>query len=443
MLSEPTITRRSLPLLLTSTLQAAKKQPNVLILFADDMRADTLAAWGNRHILTPNLDKLVQRGLSFRRAYVQGSNQGAVCVASRAMLHTGKSLWRAMGPNGFASTTLAERFAEAGYRTFLTGKWHNGLPNLKRGWQQGGPMLMGGMGPQIDPALSEFGETKPTSTPGRATPLFTNSLITFLKKKAKTPFLAYVAFTAPHDPREAAAEDKKLYASRELPLPRPWAPAPQVDNGETIIRDEMVVPAPRNEAKCQDELKNYYALITELDRSIGRILKTLEDTQQLDNTLIVFAADNGLAMGAHGLMGKQSMHEHSLRVPLILSGPGIARGKSETKPTYLWELYGKLCNASQLSTPSSIDKPNTVAPYFGYRDFQRAVCIGDRKMIWYRNTKETVRLQYDLAADPYEERNLFATSRAWPEGDFLAAARQAQDLYGDDTSTIEGLSTRR
>jgi arylsulfatase A-like enzyme len=443
MLSEPRISRRSLPLLLAPSLQAAAKKPNVLILYADDMRADTLAAWGNRHILTPNLDKLVQRGRSFRSAYVQGSNQGAVCVASRAMLHTGKSLWRAMAANGFESTTLAERFAEAGYRTFITGKWHNGLPTLKRGWQQGGPMLMGGMGPQIHPLLSPFGEKKPNSVSGRATPLFTDSLIAFLKQKANTPFLAYAAFTAPHDPREASEEDKKLYASRELPLPRPWAPAPLVDNGEIVIRDEMVVPAPRNEAKCQDDLKNYYALITELDRNLGRILKALEDTQQLQNTIIVFAADNGLAMGAHGLMGKQSMHEHSLRVPLLMAGPGIPRRSTDTKPTYLWELFGKLCDACQLSRPPSVEIHTEAAAYFGYRHFQRAVRLGDRKMIWYRNNKETIRLQFNLATDPYEERNLFGTTQAWPEAELLEAARRAQNHYGDTTATIEGFALSR
>jgi len=400
---------------------------NVLILYSDDQRADTIGAWGNREISTPNLDKLVQRGISFRNCYNQGGHVGAVCIASRAMLLSGKSLWRATAPQGMDSTLLPERLREAGYDTYFTGKWHNGQTTLERCFQQGGLTHMGGMGPQISPRLSDFGNSRVSTRAGRATPLFTDGTVDFLNRRGKTskPFLAYCAFTAPHDPREADPQDLKRYESRELTLPRPWFPFPQKDNGELLVRDEMIVPAPRTRLQCKNELAAYYALITELDRNIGRILKALEDNDQLSRTIIVFAGDNGLAMGAHGLMGKQSMYEHSLRVPLIMSGPGI-RVQRENKPMYLFEVYSRICRHLNLSIPSTVEAPGGPL-YFGYRDFQRAVRIGSHKMAWSGNSRE----QYDLATDPYEEHNLVGTIREWSHSEMISARKSASKYYGD------------
>lgn len=403
---------------------AQQKRPNVLILYADDQRADTIAAHGNRAIDTPNLDRLSRSGVSFRNCYNQGGHVPAVCIASRAMLMSGKSLWRATAQRGLDSPLMPERFREAGYETYFTGKWHNGDPTLLRSFEQGGLVHMGGMGPQISPELSQFGNKTKEKQDGRTTPLFANGLIQFLKRRTKLskPFFGYCAFTAPHDPREASPEHLKRYESRELSLPRPWFGTPPLDNGELKIRDEMVVPAPRTREQCLSELRAYYALITELDTYVGKILQTLDEIGERQNTIVVYAADNGLAMGAHGLMGKQSMYEHSLRVPLMMAGPGIPR-RVERKPMYLYEVYGRLCQATGISAPSVVENPG--APlYFGYRNFQRAVRIGDRKMVWSGTTKE----QYDLAKDPHEEHNLLGT---WPEAEFDAAKLKAKSFFAD------------
>jgi arylsulfatase A-like enzyme len=415
------------PMIFTPKVTAQESKPNVLILYSDDQRADTIGAWGNRYIDTPNLDRLVRRGVSFRSCYNQGGHQGAVCIASRAMLLSGKSLWRATAGSGLDGTLLPERFREAGYNTFFTGKWHNGQKTLERCFQSGGLTHLVGMGPHVQPSLGKFGEFKAEARDGRATPLFADGLVDYLSQQMnqKSPFFAYCAFTAPHDPREATAEDKKRYESRELPLPRPWYASPQRNNGELVIRDEMVVPAPRTREQCRSELAAYYGLITEMDRNIGRILKALEDSGQLDRTMIVFAGDNGLAMGAHGLMGKQSMYEHSLRVPLIMAGPGMRRG-TESRPMYLYEVYSRLCSHLSLAVPKGVEKPG--APlYFGYRTFQRAVRLGKHKMAWSGKSLE----QYDLGVDPYEEHNLYATSQGWPEAEFLKARRTACAHFGD------------
>src|ERR1043165_9473173 len=123
----------------------AASPPNILFLFSDDQRADTIHALGNAAIETPNLDRLVAEGTVFTRAYCMGAQQGAVCVPSRAMLMTGRTLFR-IRENLDGQVTWPEAFARAGYSTFITGKWHNQAPSLVRVFQEGKNVFLGGMG---------------------------------------------------------------------------------------------------------------------------------------------------------------------------------------------------------------------------------------------------------------------------------------------------------
>ncbi len=427
--------REALSTLIAPTLRAQPRGPNILLLHSDDQTWNTIRAWGNRDIITPNLDKLAARGTSFRNCYNQGGHVPAVCVASRAMLMTGKSLFRATAKDGLDTPLLPEFLKDNGYDTFFTGKWHLGTPALQRAFQNGGLVHLGGMGPQIDPELSRFPETSKSKIPGRASVLFANSCDDFLKsrKNQQNPFFAYCAFTAPHDPREAAHLAAQYYGNKDLSLQRPWLEKPQRDNGELTVRDEMVVPAPRTSAQCHKELKDYYALITELDNQIGRLLNTLETQSQLNNTIVVFCSDNGLAMGAHGLMGKQSMYEHSLKIPLILAGPGI-QSRTENKPIFLYELYNRL--AKLIGRPAPNHTETTGPLYFAYRDFQRALRIGDQKIAWAKHKTGLTIEQYDLSKDPYEENNLQGTSQAIPEGKIEAALAKARTHYNDPHPTL-------
>ena len=124
------------------------KKPNVLLLFTDDQRSDTIATLGNDVVKTPNLDKLIARGTAFTHAHIPSGTSGAVCMPSRAMLHSGRTLYHLHGPGNQIPeehTTMGEMFQSNGYRTFGTGKWHNGKPAFARSFTDGDEIFFGGM----------------------------------------------------------------------------------------------------------------------------------------------------------------------------------------------------------------------------------------------------------------------------------------------------------
>jgi arylsulfatase A-like enzyme len=414
-----------LPLAFSLAAQAANK-PNVLFLFADDMRADTIAAHGNSHIRTPNLDRLAASGCSFRGNYVCGGSSGAVCVASRAMLMSGKTWLRIDAASLKGEKLLPELLGESGYITFGTGKWHNGQPSWLRSFQRGKTVMFGGMSDHTKVPVRDLGADGKLSEQrvGEkfSSELFADSAIEFLKNHdGKKPFFAYVAFTAPHDPRQPPLSFREPYYRSLPPLPANFLPQLPFDNGMMKGgRDENLGAWPRTEAMIRDQLAEYYGLITHLDEQIGRILAALKQSGQADNTLVIFAADNGLALGSHGLLGKQNVFEHSMRTPLIIAGPGIPSGKTSTAFTYLLDLYPTLCDVLAIKPPANLEgeslrhlwegKKTQVrgSVFLPFIQLQRAVRDERWKLIAYPKIGH---LQlFDLQADPHETKNLIDRS---------------------------------
>ena len=180
---------------------------NILFLLADDQRADTIAALGNAHIATPNLDRLVREGTAFTRAYCMGSMQGAVCVPSRGMILTGRTLFH-VRDDLTGQDTWPEALRRQGYSTFLTGKWHNQVASAVRVFDTGKAIFLGGMGnPFALPLVDISGKhTLVNERVNRehSVAQFANAASEFLRAQtAATPFLCYVAFNLPHDPRVA------------------------------------------------------------------------------------------------------------------------------------------------------------------------------------------------------------------------------------------------
>ena len=410
---------------LPATIATAAQRPNFLVLFSDDQRADTLAAWGNRHIQTPNLDRLAREGFSFRGNYCFGANSGAVCIPSRAMLLSGRT-WFKVRHDLAGAPLLPEQLAQSGYRTFATGKWHNERASFQRAFQQGRSVFFGGMADHTQTPVTDwdgtaFSETRKAAKFSSET--FADAAISFLQSaEPHQPFLCYVAFTAPHDPRNPPEPDRAPYYRRRPPLPRNFLPQHPFDNGwMRNLRDENLAGYPRSPAVIRDQLAEYYGLITHMDAQIGRILEALRHSPHADQTYIVFAADSGLAVGSHGLMGKQSVYEHSMRAPLIVSGPGVPRGKSTTAFTYLLDLFPTLTDLAGVANPDGLDgfslrplwtgeRPSVRDSVFlPFTDTMRAVRDERWKLIVYPQINH--RQLFDLRRDPEERRDLAADSR--------------------------------
>jgi arylsulfatase A-like enzyme len=400
----------------------ASGKPNILFLFADDQRADTIAAHGIPHIRTPNLDKLVAGGFSFRGNFIFGGNSGAVCMPSRAMLMSGKTWFRVDTATLKNVKLLPELLGENGYVTFGTGKWHNGQESWLRAFQYGKSIFFGGMSDHTKVPIRDLGPdgklTDQRTANGFSTELFADAAIEFLRRHdGNQPFFAYVAFTAPHDPRMPPLRFREEYYRKLPPLPANFLPQLPFDNGAMKGgRDENLAAWPRTEAAIRDQLAEYYGLITHLDEQVGRILDALKRSGHADNTLIIYAADNGLALGSHGLLGKQSVFEHSMKVPLILVGPDIPRGKSTAAFTYLLDIFPTLCDVIGILPPPGLEgeslRPLWEGKKEGVRDSvflpyiqgQRAVRDERWKLVCYPKIGH---LQlFDLQADPDEQTNL-------------------------------------
>ncbi|MAB81038.1 MAG: choline-sulfatase [Planctomycetes bacterium] len=414
----------SLFFITTLALSQESPRPNVLFLFADDQRADTISAYGNEYIRTPELDRLSEAGFNFRRAYCMGSIHGAVCQPSRAMLMSGRSLYRV--PMDLKDTpTLPELFRKAGYATFGTGKWHNGRESFKRSFETGRNLMFHGMSNhEAVPTthLQADGSYTPEAVAkGFSSELFADAAIGFLESHEKDqPFFCYVSFSSPHDPRQPPEAYREQYAEGRPPLPPNFMPQHPFQNGWLVGRDEVLAPWPRPPEMIRDQLGEYYGMIAHMDAQIGRILRVLERRGMRENTLIVFTADHGLAVGSHGLLGKQNLYEHSMRTPLIVEGPGVQEGESDAL-VYLFDLFPTLCNAANVSASPGVEgldlhpvmsgAKTTVRDtiFTTYEDLQRAVCDGDWKLIHYPKIARTQ--LFHLKEDPHELHDLSADPR--------------------------------
>ena len=401
-----------------------KRPPNIVFLFSDDQRFDTLGCAGNPQIQTPNLDSLARQGVLFRHAYIMGGTSGAVCIPSRAMTLTGRSLFHITHGIDPGHTTLPQALRDRGYRTHAIGKWHNSKESLNRSFSSGSQIFLGGMTDQWRVPVQDFDPTgrypkEAVRVPqGFSTEIFTDAAVKFLKDCDRDkPFLLYVAYTAPHDPRTAPEQYRAMVDQEALDLPPNFMQEHPFDNGELRIRDELLAPFPRTPGDIRRHLADYFAMIMHLDSQVGRLLRALDGEGLRDNTIVVFAGDNGLAVGQHGLMGKQNLYEHSVHVPLILSGPGIPRGETREALCYLLDIFPTLCDLTETPVPESVEgrslmpvllqgSPGREDLFFAYLGLQRAIRESRYKLIEYLvNGQRTTQL-FDLKEDPWEIENL-------------------------------------
>jgi choline-sulfatase len=442
------------------------KKPNILFIFADDQAFDTVRAIGCDEIETPNLDRLVRGGVTFTHAYNMGSWSGAVCVASRTMLNTGLFLWHANKIYGETDAEYRQQgklwsqlMEKGGYDTYMTGKWHLKADakkafNLTR-------HIRGGM-----PKQTEAGYNRPIE--GEPDPwkpwdekfggywqggkhwseVLGDDATEFISTASKSdkPFFMYLAFNAPHDPRQSPKEYVGKYPLDKVKVPANYlAEYPYKDaiGCGKDLRDERLAPFPRTRYAVKVNRQEYYAIITHMDTQIGLILTALAKSGKTDNTYIFFSADHGLAVGRHGLIGKQNLFDHSVRVPLMVTGPGIPKNRKIGAPVYLQDIMPSTLEVAGIDKPGHIQFKSLMpliegkvdksyeAVYGAYLKLQRMVTEGDYKLILYPQIKKG--LLYNLKQDPQEMHDLADTARYKPVmKELFARLLELQTETGDE-----------
>lgn len=434
----------------TPAMADDSEQPNILFIFADDMCYDVIAATGHEEIKTPNLDSLVQNGTVFSNVYNMGAWNGAVCIASRTMLNTGMYVWRAHDAN---LPSLADRkmswsqlMHNAGYETYMTGKWHVGglktrkvfdhvkheRPGMPRATPEGYVRPIEGQPDKWSPSDPKFGGFWKGGK--HWSEVVADDSETFLKQagSSEKPFFMYLAFNAPHDPRQSPQKFVDMYPPEKVQVPVNFLPmyphkqemgcygVKMAKDGtpERILRDENLAPFPRTEYAVRVNRQEYYALITHMDVQIGRILAALDATGKRNNTYIFFTADHGLACGQHGLLGKQNMYDHSMRVPFIVVGPDVPANERRTQPIYMQDVMPTTLELAHAEKPNHVEfdslvplmkdqkhPANESALYGCYlAKLQRMIRVDDWKLIAYPEAK--VLKLFNLKEDPHEMNDL-------------------------------------
>ena len=444
---------------------AGAAKPNILFIFADDMTYDAIAALGHEEIETPHLDRLVKGGTTFTHAYNSGSWSGAVCVASRHMLMTGRQLWNAhkvANRKGMAEYHAHKKcwpqlLESAGYRTYMSGKWHvqieaGKLFNVARHVRPGMPRsvkkaynrpLEGKPDPwdPTDKSIGGFWEGGKHWSEVQA-----DDAVGFLQEAggSQQPFFIYLAFNAPHDPRQAPQEYLDRYPADRIAIPKNFLPrypfCDQIGNPHKL-RDENLAPMPRTRHSVQVHRREYYAIITHMDAQIGRVLDELKKSGKEKNTYIVFTADHGLAVGKHGLFGKQNMYDHSVRVPFVVVGPGVAPGAANNAPIYLQDVIPSSLDWAGAKTPDYVQF-KSIQPhldgkgkkrdyvYGAYLGVQRSITEGGYKLIYYPRAGNTLRL-YKVSEDPHELNDLIKSGGAATEAVATRLWNRLQAVQGE------------
>ena len=359
--------------LMAASIPAAER-PNILFIFTDDQDPFSLGAYGNTVCQTPNIDRIAREGMLIHDAHHMGSWSGAVCRPSRTMLMTGRSVWNIPGaPSGSGApggkrkkgrnkadngrldaVEVAKQSMAAGYDTFRTCKNGN---TFKQANEHFTVRHDGGDGRAADGSQWHGGHA-----------------MEFLNQRASSndedPFLMFFGFAHPHDPRNGMPDLLHKYGAvntkqppttfnpKAPPLPSNYLPKHPFFHGHPGLRDEDKVQGvmkSRSEATIRNEIGRYYACIENIDRQVGRVLKKIEAMGELDNTYVIFTSDHGMAIGRHGLQGKQNLYEHTWRVPMLVRGPGIKPGSEASGFIYLMDVLPTLCDLADIDQPMGVN----------------------------------------------------------------------------------------
>ena len=408
------------------------KRPNFLFILVDDQSPFDLKVYDPASPLeTPHIDRLAAEGMTFEGAYHMGSFSGAVCMPSRHMIMSGRTVWHLppapfgaqKSPPALEQQTIPALFNRAGYATMRTCKQGNSYEAANKLF------------------TVRHDATKRGGTDESGSTWHGDRVIDYLDARDtppdKKPFFIYYGFSHPHDERDGRPELLAKYGatnhtdestppslhSKQPPLPPNYLAAHPFDMTHAEVRDEIAVSGVwkrRDEASIRNEIGRQLACSENIDIQIGRVLKKLEDSGELANTYIIYTADHGMSIGRHGLMGKQNLYQHTWRVPFIVKGPGIKAGTRVEGNIYLADILATLCELAAIPAPETNEgtsfapvlrsQKNTVRDVVygvysgGSKPGIRSVKKGSWKLIQYeapdRGIHETQ--LFDLAANPHE-----------------------------------------
>ena len=404
-----------------------KDKPNVVILYADDWRFDTLGCAGNSIVKTPHLDALASKGVRFTRNCVTTS----ICGVSRASLFTGQ--WMSRHGNAAFNTfktpwekTYPGALRANGYWVGHVGKWHNG---------------------KFPADKFDFGRAysgthwikQKDGTEIHVTRKNENDALEFLSTRPKDkPFCLTLAFFATHaedhNPKQFLPQPESMELYKDIIIPVPanatagsWERLPDffTEKNEGRKRWHWRFDTPE---KYQEMMKNYYRLATEVDAACGRVIAELKEQGLYENTLVIFTTDNGYFHAEHGLADKWYPHQESIRVPLIIHDPRIpasARGTVDDNFTLNVDLAPTILAAAGIDAPDTMQGRNISPLYLAekapeWRDeffYEHATLPGKavipgsqalvrkdwKYMFWPDADLEQL---FDLTADPVEENDL-------------------------------------
>ncbi|GAA4425989.1 sulfatase-like hydrolase/transferase [Bremerella cremea] len=418
-------------LLLVSSGLAADR-PNILFIIADDQSPYDFKFYNpDSKLQTPVLDRLAAEGMVFDAAYHMGSWSGAVCTPSRHMVMSGRTVWhipskqnrkenpnensKELVPPNLANFTMGAVFNRAGYDTMRTCKQGNSYAAANKQF------------------TVVHDATKRGGTDQSGSPWHAKQVLEYLDQREKSadsdPFLIYFGFSHPHDTRDGTpellakygatnhADPKTLPAAnaKQPPMPENWLPKHPFENGHLAVRDEVNVSGVwknRDEQTIRNEVGREFACSENIDIQIGKVLEKLEAMGELDNTYIFYTADHGIAIGRHGLQGKQNLYEHTWRVPFLVKGPGIKPGSRVPGNIYLLDILATMCDLTGVEPPKSNEGTSFKPVLFGEQETVRDVlygvyCGGEKPGMRCVKKGDWKLIKYDVPSAGVHETQLF------------------------------------
>ncbi|XMO85391.1 sulfatase-like hydrolase/transferase [Algibacter sp. AS12] len=441
-----------------------EKRPNFLFVLVDDQSPFDLQTYDPNSILeTPTISKLASQGVVIEQARHMGSMNGAVCTPSRHMIMSGRTLWhlppsaefqKQTGPHEIDEQTIGAVFNRAGYKTMRTCKLKNSYPGANKQFS-------------VIKDATKRGGTEETGSAWHAKQVL-SYLDDRVEGKEQDPFFIYFGFSHPHDTRNGTPELLEKYGAinhkdkNSLPplnnkqpqLPPNYLVKHPFHHGHLELRDEERVSGVwknRDENTIRNELGREFACSENIDIQLEKVLAKLDAMGELDNTYIIYTADHGMAIGRHGLQGKQNLYEHTWRVPFIVKGPNIPSGKRVDGNIYLLDVLPTLCDLAGIEAPKTVEGKSFVPVLKGEKETMRDVMYG----VYAGGTKPGMRtvkkgdwklIKYDVLNGAVRETQLF--NLAENPNEYLPEHGKTNEMetnlasnpkYGDKLAEMEAL----